>query len=241
MQQIDGIVEKLKRTEENVFNLQSEISAFFEKSDYPVLPENDRKLLLKAIEYHKNLAIPPRFNVLAGEVIHHLRSSFDHIVWHFSVGATDKDKWIEFPVFDEQPSKTKDIERFKRKIERVRDPNVIDLIKRLQPYNSADPTDDPLSIIHSFDIIDKHRELILCGATGSTVVPRTMESTIKSYERAHPELDRAQVARHFKNYGVSKPCVSFKNFGRQEIQPVVQGLFNLFNYTVEAIRGFEAL
>jgi len=76
MQDFAGIAEKLKRSEENIYNLNSEIERFFEESDYPVLPENDRKTLLKAIEYHKNLVIPPRFSVLAGETIHHLRSCF---------------------------------------------------------------------------------------------------------------------------------------------------------------------
>lgn len=241
MQQIEGIAEKLSRAKEDIANLRTDIATFFEEGDFAELPEHDRELLLKAIEYHKNRVIPPRFAVLAGEIIHHLRSCFDHIVWHFSVGATDKDKWIEFPVFDEQPRKTKDIERFDRKIEKIKDSRVIDLIKRLQPYNSSDPVDYPLFIIHSFDIVDKHRELLLCVSTGSTVFPKELEGRIKAYERAHPELDPAQIARHFKDYGTTKPCVSFKNFGRREPYPLTQGVAELFNYTVNAIREFEAL
>lgn len=241
MQDFAGIGEKLKRANENLRNLQMEIFTFFDEGDYPVLPENNHELLLKAIEYHKQRPIPARFAVLTGEIMHHLRSSFDHIVWHFSVGATDKDKWIEFPIFEERPRKTKDIERFKKKIERIQDTRVVNLIKSLQPYNSPTPADDPLLIIHSLDIVDKHRELLLCVSTGSTVFPKEMEVTIKAYERAHPDLDPAQIARHFKDYGTPKPSVSFQKFGQRTPYSVPQGLTELFNYTVDVVQKFEAL
>jgi hypothetical protein len=41
--------------------------------------------------------VPPRFSVLAGEIVHHLRSCFDHVTWNFSVGATPEHKRIDFP------------------------------------------------------------------------------------------------------------------------------------------------
>jgi hypothetical protein len=77
------MAEKLDRAKENIFNLDAEITVSFEKCVYPVLQVNDPKLLLEAIEYHKNLIIPPRFSVLAGEAVHHLRSCFDHVAWYF--------------------------------------------------------------------------------------------------------------------------------------------------------------
>jgi hypothetical protein len=83
-QQLFGINEKLKRANENIRNLDSEIVAFIEGGEYPVLPDANGKIPDEAISYHKNRVIPPRFGVLAGEIIHHFRSCFDHIVWHFS-------------------------------------------------------------------------------------------------------------------------------------------------------------
>jgi hypothetical protein len=238
MQDFTGMAEKLKRAEENIFNLHFEMEGFFEKCDYPVLPQDDKELLLKAIEYHKNLFIPLRFSVLAGEIIHHLRSCFDHLVWHFSVGPVKNPRQIEFPVFKD-PLDKRGRERFEGKIEGITDPKARSLIERLQPYNAADPTDDPLWLIHDFDIIDKHKELILCVGTGGVVLPRTMQNVIESYQRAHPDFDSAQVARHFKSYGPSQPFVSFRNFGGRGIKSVTEGLIGLFNYTIRVVEEFR--
>jgi hypothetical protein len=148
---------------------------------------------------------------------------------------------IDFPVFEERPVKKRDIERFEGKIQRVTDPNARSLIERLQPYNAADPLDDPLCIIHDFDIIDKHQELVICIGTGGRFFPPEMQSVIETYQRQHPELNPAQVAYQFKSHGPLQPCISFRNFGRREIEPVIQGLTKLFNYTVVSVKEFEIL
>jgi hypothetical protein len=241
VQDFTGINEKLIRAKENIFNLDSEIGRFFEESDYPILPENDRELILKAIEYHENRPIPPRFSVLAGEIVHHLRSCFDHVVWHFSVQTVKNIRKIEFPVFDKPPANHDGRKLFEGKIAGITNPDVLCLIEGLQPYNAADPIDDPLFIVNDFDITDKHKELVVCAGTGSMVFPPHMQSVIESYERAHPEADSAKIARHFKQYGIVKPYISFRNFGRREIQPIIPGLVELFNYAFNTVKRFEAL
>lgn len=241
MQKFDGVAEKLKRAEENIDNLDTEIATFFQKGDYPVLPKDDGELFLKAIEYHKNRFIPPRFSVLAGEIVHHLRSCFDHVAWHFSVGATPEHKWIDFPVLKERPANSDDRRRYKRKIELIQNAEALRLIERLQPYNAADPLDDALYIINDFDIVDKHRELVISFPTGTVFFPNEMRPIVENYQRAHPELNPLQVARHFQDHGILMPYISFRDFGRREVQPVIPGLVDLFNYTVDAVKQFAAL
>jgi hypothetical protein len=75
-----GIAEKLKRADENIVNLNGEISKFFAESEYPVIPKPDDKRWKEALEYHRELKVPKRFSVLGGEIIHHFRSCLDHIV-----------------------------------------------------------------------------------------------------------------------------------------------------------------
>jgi hypothetical protein len=241
MQNFEGIAEKLKRAKENIVNLHYEIEGFFNESDYPAIPQDDRETLLKAIEYHKNRIVPPRFSVLAGEAIHHLRSCFDHVVWHFSTGPKQNDTPVDFPVCSKRPVKPKEISRFDGKIQRITNSAVRDLIERLQPYNAAHPLDDPLFIIHDFDIVDKHKELLLCFSAGSIMFPIAMTTTIESYQKAHPEMDPANVASHFQSNGVLQPCIAFRNFGQRKIEPTIPGLTGLFNYTVSAIKGFESV
>src|SRR5260370_884562 len=129
-QKFDGIDEKLKRASENVRILEKEIARFFQEGKYPVLPEHDKKQLLEAIDYHKQRAIPLRFGVLAGEIIHHLRSCLDHVAWQFSSPEYRKDhvRQIEFPVFEKRPVDKDSRARYKRKIKGITDARVLGLI-----------------------------------------------------------------------------------------------------------------
>jgi hypothetical protein len=67
-----------------------------------------------------------------------------------------------------------------------------------------------------------------------------MGDILECYQREHPELDTAEVADHFKTYGPSQPCISFRDFGRREVEPVSEGLIKLFNYTFNTVEAFKA-
>jgi len=100
----NGIFEKLKRADENIVNLKVEIDAFISSGEYPVIPHPNSEMWQKAVDYHRNKLVPKRFSVLAGEIVHHLRSSLDHIVWHFSSDdARKKPNGLEFPMFEAEP------------------------------------------------------------------------------------------------------------------------------------------
>lgn len=241
MQDFTGIGAKLKRAQENIFYLDEQIALFFQEGDYPVLPKSDREEFLKAIQYHRNRVVPPQFSVLAGEIVHHLRSCFDHIAWHFTVAPVKNIRKIEFPVFAERPNNHDSRKTFDGKIEGITDANVRRMIEGLQPYNAADPLDDPLYIINDFDIVDKHRELVLSVPSGSVFFRTEMKPVIESYQLTHPELDPAEIARKFQDYGTLMPYISFRDFGKRDFQPVIPGLVDLFNYTIGVVKGFEAL
>src|ERR1700685_2722608 len=103
----DGIDEKLKRSRQNIANLQVEIDAFFEEHGCAALPQDDMQLLLKAAQDLEKIRVPLRFSVLIGEIVHHLRSCLDHIVWQFSSSdyreSTNR-RFIEFPILETRPS-----------------------------------------------------------------------------------------------------------------------------------------
>src|ERR1700722_16550539 len=102
----EGVKAKLERSNQNILNLESEIRRFFEESTYPIIPQDDPKLLLEAMKYHQRRTIPLRFSVLAGEIAHHLRSILDHIVWIFSdpIYREKHSVWIEFPILKSRPT-----------------------------------------------------------------------------------------------------------------------------------------
>jgi hypothetical protein len=156
-----GIREKLNRSKEGIRRLEVEVQAFLNGSEYPT-PQADH-LLAEAIDRQLNRPIPLRFSVLAGEIIHHLRSCLDHIVWYFSDEQYKQKfcKKIGFPIFRERPSAAQEESHYRLKIRGVRDPHVLKLIEELQPYNFAGPSDSALLAIHELDIVDKHRTLPL--------------------------------------------------------------------------------
>src|ERR1700679_1551898 len=100
-----GIAEKLKRADQNIFSFHTEINLFLKSGNYPIIPHPNDERWQEAVDYHRNKSIPVRFAVLAGEIVHHLRSSLDHIVWHFSSDEArlKGQNVIEFPVFESKP------------------------------------------------------------------------------------------------------------------------------------------
>ena len=238
-----GVKEKLKRTNENIRNLESELAAFLNEGEHAVLPEYDTELLLQAIKYHADRVIPPRFSVLAGEIVHHLRSCLDHIVWQFSTPEhRKKDPWgIEFPILKERPVDKDGIARYERKVKGITDTDTLRLIELLQPYNAVDPVDTLIYIVHDFDRVDKHRELVLCIPTGAREFAPEMGAFVADYQRAHPELRAVDLAMNLKGYGKLVPQVSFKYFGRRHVQPLAPGLMELNNFIVRTIAMFADL
>jgi hypothetical protein len=230
----NGIFEKLKRADENILILKAEIDAFTKAGDYPVLPHPDHEMWQEAVDYHKNKLIPKRFSVLAGEIVHHLRSSLDHIVWHFSneTARVKAQNTIEFPFFKKKPS-GRALDRYDGKIQGITDPGVRDLIEKLQPYNvGADDPDDFLLIVHDMDRFDKHRELVIVHPTAYVTVPPDRPDLIRKFElykqKKLPVTELMEISRALKNYGEVSPSISFRQFGKRESQPVIAGLGKLF-------------
>lgn len=160
-----GIGLKIKRAEESLSNLDTEINKFLHNDPRPyrVIGGMD----LDSTKYiFKGYGSPPpiRFSILAGEIIHQLRSCFDHMV----VALVDYNKGdatntnLGLPVCGHANSFKDAIG--KGKIKGV-SKSAATLIESIQPYNSSSPNEHILMAIHKFDIIDKHRLLILFVAS----------------------------------------------------------------------------
>lgn len=235
-----GIAEKLNRSHENVRNLESEIAAFFDGSEYPVLCDDDMQVIPEALEYHKRRPIPPRFSILAGEIIHHLRSCLDHIVWQFSNAAlreTHKDrKFFEFPILEEEPSPSNVFTKYDRKIQLITKDAVRSLIKHCQPYRRTNPKESALLAIHNLDIVDKHKEFIIVHLTGAARMPAGM---MRRYENG--ELPISSIGDNFKRYGKLIPQVAFSEFCGSEPEIVEQALGEMHNEIVRVVEAFAKL
>lgn len=228
-----GIAEKLKRVDQNIVNLNTEITAFIDQGGYPTLPHPDDQCWPKAVDYHRNKSIPLRFSVLSGEIVHHLRSALDHIVWYFSSEeARLTPHNIEFPVFDIEPLHKKKLARYEGKIQGVKNVEVRRLIKEAQPYNAGpNVADDPILIVHNMDRFDKHRELVIVDSGTTICFPPEMANIamkVRLYlEGKLPESEQSAARRAVIDHAKVVPQVAFRQFGQREYQPLATGLAEL--------------
>jgi hypothetical protein len=241
-----GIAEKLKRAEQNIVNLKAEIDLFVQGGEYPVLPHPNSEEWEKAKAYHRDKRIPLRFSVLAGEVVHHLRSCFDHVVWHFSAGrvTTRNENAIEFPVLDSDPAGNKNkVGEYNRKIQAIANPDVIALIKKMQPYEvGSHIANHALLIIHNMDRFDKHRELVIVSSIISVEYPPDAIDFIRKAQMyiqgELPPAEHLALGRALQNYKPS-PGVAFRKFGEWRAYPVVKGLSELLLFADSAMAEFS--
>lgn len=244
-----GILVRLQRADENIFNLGTEISRFFQECKYPVMPNPNDKEWDDAINYHRSLGIPKRFSVLTGEIVHHWRSCLDHIVWMGSNSAYRKahETEIQFPILNRSPDPNA-TKRLERQIGGLPNPGAVrELILKFQPYNlGGDAWDSPLSIIHHMDIVDKHRELVIVQTTGSLILPPSAPPEVFAVAAAYgdnkpiSEIDRSSLHRALCEQGKVFPQVAFAQFGKWKNQFVLPSLYKLASSIEEVIAIFMA-
>lgn len=92
-----------------------------------------------------------------------MRSCLDHIAWLLSSDQyrLDHERWIAFPTATEKPRSKDEVASYSRKVEGILSKDARGVLERLQPYNAANPADDPLAILHELDREDKHHTLVL--------------------------------------------------------------------------------
>jgi hypothetical protein len=237
-----GIVEKLERADENLHNLGAEVSRFFQECRYPVMPKLQDKEHAKALAYYRALVIPPRFSVLSGEIVHHLRSCLDHIIWELSDGATRNSKdgrYLEFPILETRPTPENKSIRYDRKIKGVQHVGALQLIEKFQPYHRVAPSIDPLWIVHQMDIADKHRELVLTQSSGFMQGPWELMMQVRGHlTTGEPLSDTAK--REFDEHARVTPQISFRDFSGGTVEPIVPKLAELASYVSVVVSEFES-
>jgi hypothetical protein len=145
----------------HIARLNAEITAFLEENAYRTVQEPNpdaRETILRVVGPDP----PLRFSVVAGEVIHQLRSSLDHLLWQL-VLANDNapSHFHQFPISD-SPQEYKTA-RDRKRIKGVSNTAAV-LIESCQPYHGTDFRMHPLHILREMDDANKHRLLVVMSA-----------------------------------------------------------------------------
>ena len=162
---MDGCWAKIERANEHITYLTDELQRFLDEniSRYRLVMEchdkrDDRLYIIKAFDD----GIPPvplRLCVIVGEVLHHLRTSLDHLVWALVLRHhTNPSFKIAFPVYD---TREKYEAALKAGIVKGVSGKTLPLIERVQPYRDPEPRKSPLFILHDLNITDKHKLLVV--------------------------------------------------------------------------------
>lgn len=156
---------KINRAYETIHNLGAEIGPFFKAHRYRVIVDSDTEAPEPSYRIGEPDIDPApdlhRFSVLAGEVLYHLRSSLDLLVWQLILrngrDPASLHTLPEFPIYrDRQKYKSEGV----RKIHGV-SPFAKAVIDEAQPYAGSGRgySDEALWNVHQLNIQDKHRLL----------------------------------------------------------------------------------
>lgn len=133
-----GIKAKIKRANEHVRNLASEIQSWNTPDRYAFGPDDDPKTGDEVFRiYGNDLTPPPIISVIAGEIIHDLRSALDHLAWQLVDAHSGKlGRRIQFLVFDEPHT----IQEYEAKVKRMingASHSAMHLVKGMEAYKGG--------------------------------------------------------------------------------------------------------
>jgi hypothetical protein len=259
---LDGCWAKLNRAEESIAGLDGEATAFFATDPPPfniVQEHRGRDYVFLA---YGDPEVPLRFAVLAGEIIHHLRSSLDHLVHTLVIqrGSIPTRKH-QFPICSTQENFDKACDKGALK---YISPSARRKIAAVQPFTQAVPQNTVLSVINECDNCDKHRLLVVV----TTVVRVGQEIRVGVSDKVDESADRKGKAPAITNLGdisakkIDKegveffsirlekpfpeffastnvvPQLAFDKCGHVQLAPVVRTLTGLLAGTRNTIKSF---
>lgn len=252
---LHGILAKFDRADESIQNLNTEINTYLR--DTPNLYETHRDFEKDGRDYvfrvRGNPNVPLRFPVIAGEIIHHLRSALDHLVVALAVSANQKVlNTHQFPI-------CRSADKFQKAVTsgciKGISASARDRIEKAQPYFQAKPDDYILTVLHELDIRDKHRVLLFAVAAASmgdtlTVTANEPNITITNLSPPH----RVKISEEYQEFfrvtlaepkpgfeaemGVSLQ-IAFEVCGLAKVVPVTNVLTGMRDWVAQLVNEFS--
>lgn len=154
---ISGAYGKLERAEHHINDLRGQIDVFLAEVPFKVIAHYRRKAGKISYSVKAEKRIPPPFSFILGDAVHNLRAALDLMLFALASQRAPRPDNIQFPFpkGDSDNALTGTINSGQVKFAGEK---VEEAIRRLDPRPSKNSI---LSGIHSLDIRDKHRLLIL--------------------------------------------------------------------------------
>jgi hypothetical protein len=254
---LDGCRAKIDRAKHHIDDLDANFKKFFSVYQHRVVGHfdaNGTEYILRAFGVQPT----PTFSVIAGEVVHHLRSSLDHLVHALILrnkGTPANNN--QFPICLAEFT-------YKRVVQsgviKGISPAARAIIDRLQPYQKAKPRDDALAILNKFSNTDKHRLLVVVASAMAIpnrlhIGPGNMADyqitnfapqnwaghTVRTSQNG-TELLRIKFAKARPDMQVNAdftPQMTFEEFGSRKHESVIPSLMHLHDAVVQTVKLFR--
>lgn len=164
---MDGCWAKIERANEHIGYLAAELQRYADTNTdrYRLITDIHRDTglcIVKIFDNNPSHVVPTRLAVIAGEILHHLRSSLDHLVWALVLCKHPAPEFrVAFPVCETSAKYEKALREGIMKGVTGRS---IALIKSVQPYHESEPRKSPLFVLHQLNNTEKHRLLLVAFA-----------------------------------------------------------------------------
>ena len=167
---MDAIIAKVSNAEKHIAELDDAIGRLMASEQRPYSIEGKHDPSCKHfnfIGYSKE--VPHALSLLAGDAVHNLRSSLDHMISSLAEkngGSSDPGSRVQFVA----RSKGKDFRKDRKLLACIGSP-ALELLETLQPFHAPSPSEAPLYVLGELDNRDKHRQLISVSATAALPAP----------------------------------------------------------------------
>jgi hypothetical protein len=183
---LDGCRAKIDRANHNIRELSRLCTAFLSPDSYKFVTDIEDG----GKEHVYRVIGPPdpplEFAVRTGEILNHLRSALDHLIWALVLRRhKTADFRVQYPIClvpaDYKSAVNNGIIKGVSKSAQT-------IIERTQPYHASVPKRDPLAILHDLNNIDKHKLLLVVASY--TYVPHSISLDFTTTN--HPRYDEIE-------------------------------------------------
>ena len=163
MHPLDGPRRKLARAAEHIKVFNAAVQQWYDSKPLNSSGQfnSDKTFYIYTVEAS---AIPVDIGILAGDILHNLRSCLDHLTWQLALLTTGTPyKRTAFPIF---LTDNDDAKRGMKSALRSVPSKAIEVIKSLQPYKwpGIKPENHGLWLLHQLSNADKHQIVTIGGA-----------------------------------------------------------------------------
>jgi hypothetical protein len=158
---LSGVLVKIDRARAHLDEFDREASRVEAACRDAIVRERDERRSEYVFRFDRVPAVPAVLSAIAGDAIHNLRVSLDHLAWQLVIatGGTPRAGWggTTFPIYERSPSPDS-----RPQINPGVPEGLRQVLDELQPYKRArQPEHHQLAILNRLDISDKHHQLLV--------------------------------------------------------------------------------